>query len=49
MTVDAYNCEPVTNFYIKNNFQFYYEKDKNDDTRIMFFDLKSFADNHGQQ
>lgn len=40
LTVDAlYNA---TDFYIKNGFQFFTESDKNEDTRLMFFDLKNF-------
>jgi len=40
ITVDAYNKSNVTNFYIKNDFQFFSDKDKNKDQRAMFFDLK---------
>lgn len=40
LTVDAYNKDKILEFYIKNDFQFFYEKDKNKKTRAMFFDLK---------
>lgn len=40
ITVDAYNEEQVIKFYEKNGFQFLWEMDKNNKTRIMFFDLK---------
>ncbi len=39
ITVDADNDEPTKKFYIKNGFQFLWEMDSEDDTRIMFFDL----------
>lgn len=39
MTVDAYNNEPVLRFYQKNGFQFLTEKDKERQTRSMWFDL----------
>ena len=39
MTVDAYNNEKVLNFYTKNGFQFFTEKDLKHQTRAMFFDL----------
>lgn len=40
ITVDAYNDPRVIRFYEKNGFNFLSEKDRNKDTRIMFFDLK---------
>ncbi|PKN86610.1 MAG: GNAT family N-acetyltransferase [Deltaproteobacteria bacterium HGW-Deltaproteobacteria-1] len=40
VTVDAYNESDVLNFYNKNGFQFFSERDKNKDTRAMFYDLK---------
>ncbi len=42
LTVDAYNDEKTVNFYLKNNFKFLHDKDKNDETRIMFCDLKPY-------
>jgi len=43
LTVDAYNKEPVLDFYKKNEFDFLHDKDANDKTRIMFYDLKRFV------
>ncbi len=43
MTVDAYNDPHVLGFYQKNGFDFYREQDVAEDTRIMFFDLKTFV------
>ncbi len=40
LTVDALNS--ATSFYEKNGFQFFTELDKNDETRLMFYDLKNF-------
>lgn len=40
VTVDALNSAVA--FYEKNGFQFFTEQDKDDDTRLMFFDLKNF-------
>ena len=40
LTVDAYNDPKVLNFYRKNEFQFFTDKDSNKKTRAMFFDLK---------
>jgi len=40
LTVDAYNRDNILKFYTKNDFQFFYDKDKNRKTRAMFFDLK---------
>lgn len=40
VTVDALNT--AVDFYIKNGFQFFTEQDKDDATRLMFFDLKNF-------
>lgn len=42
ITVDAY--ANATDFYIKNGFDFFTKKDRNDETRLMFFDLKPFKD-----
>ena len=42
ITVDAYNDEATLNFYKKNGFDFLWNADKNDNTRIMFFDLMRF-------
>ena len=42
ITVDAY--AKATGFYIKNSFDFFTEKDRKDETRLMFFDLKPFKD-----
>ncbi len=41
LTLDAYNNDDVTKFYIKNGFTFLHEKDKSEKTRIMYFDLIS--------
>ena len=40
LTVDALNS--ATKFYEKNGFQFFTELDKDDETRLMFYDLKNF-------
>lgn len=40
ITVDAYNKPGVLNFYKKNGFALFTDKDKNKQTRAMFFDLK---------
>ena len=40
VTVDALST--AVNFYQKNGFQFFTEQDKDEDTRLMFFDLKNF-------
>lgn len=40
ITVDAYNKPEVINFYEKNEFKLLTHKDKNKDTRSLFFDLK---------
>ena len=41
LTVDA--LASATGFYeAKGNFRFFTEKDKDDDTRLMYFDLKDF-------
>ena len=42
ITLDAY-AEAV-GFYQKNGFDFFTDKDRNDNTRLMFFDLKPFKD-----
>ena len=40
ITVDALTS--ATSFYEKNGFRFFTELDKEDETRLMFYDLKSF-------
>ena len=40
ITVDALNS--ATSLYEKNGFKFFTELDKDDETRLMFYDLKSF-------
>lgn len=40
ITVDA--LKTAVEFYQKNGFQFFSEQDKDDETRLMFFDLKNF-------
>ena len=40
ITVDALNS--ATSFYEKNGFKFFTEADNEDETRLMFYDLKSF-------
>lgn len=40
LTVDALTS--ATGFYEHNSFRFFTEKDKDDDTRLMYFDLKDF-------
>ncbi|MBI5741530.1 MAG: GNAT family N-acetyltransferase [Nitrospirae bacterium] len=42
ITVDAYNCDKVVSFYKRNGFKFLTDQDKKDDTRLMYFDLKTF-------
>ncbi len=39
ITVDAYGG--ATDFYLRNGYKFFTEKDSNKNTRIMYFDLKS--------
>lgn len=41
LTVDA--LKHATKFYEKNGFQFFTELDKDDETRLMFYDLKNFV------
>lgn len=41
ITVDALNS--AFRFYEKNGFQFFTEEDKDDETRLMFFDLINFV------
>lgn len=43
ITVDAYNCEEVISFYKKSGFDFLTSEDKNDETRLMYFDLLTFV------
>jgi ribosomal protein S18 acetylase RimI-like enzyme len=42
ITVDAYNKPNVLKFYKKNGFQLLTDKDRDKDTRALFFDLKRF-------
>ncbi len=44
ITVDAYNKRKVINFYEKNGFEFLTDNDKNDNTRLMWFSLKTFRE-----
>lgn len=44
ITVDADNDEPTTRFYQKNGFQFLWDGDRDDGTRIMTFDLMRYKD-----
>ena len=39
ITVDAYNKPKVIRFYQKNGFDFLWDMDSNEETRIMYFDL----------
>lgn len=39
LTVDAYNDQVTLNFYNKNGFEFLWDEDHADKTRIMFYDL----------
>lgn len=41
LTVDALNS--ATSFYEKNGFLFFTDSDKDDETRLMFYDLKNFG------
>lgn len=41
LTVDALTT--ATGFYEHNSFRFFTEQDKEDDTRLMFYDLKDFT------
>lgn len=43
LLIDAYNQPRVVAFYKKNGFRFLTKKDKDDRTRIMFYDLKLIA------
>lgn len=43
ITLDAYNEANVIEFYKKNGFDFLTTNDENDKTRLMYFDLKTFA------
>jgi len=44
LIVDAYNKERTINFYKRNDFDFLSTADKDEDTRLMYFDLKRFSD-----
>ena len=46
LTVDAYNTERVINFYEKNGFKPFSDKDKGKQNRSLFFDLKRWIINH---
>ena len=46
LTVDAYSN--VTDFYRKNDFEYFTMLDTLDKTRLMYFDLKPFKDNLAQ-
>ena len=42
LLVDAYNIDKVIEFYKdKNGFEFWTKKDRYDDTRVLYYDLKS--------
>jgi GNAT superfamily N-acetyltransferase len=43
ITVDAYNNDETINFYINNGFAFLTSTDEKEDTRSMYFDLKTFV------
>lgn len=43
LVVDAYNKPEALRFYQKNGFEFLTQSDCNDETRIMYFDLKTFS------
>jgi len=43
LTIDAYNRKEVLRFYKKNEFDFLHDEDKEEPTRIMFYDLKRFS------
>ena len=47
MTVDAH-AESV-DFYLKSNFQFFSDADKDSDTRVMYFDLARFKIQLGEE
>lgn len=42
ITVDAYNTERTIGFYESHGFRLLTQKDKDDKTRLMYFDLKTF-------
>ena len=44
ITLDAYNKSATLSFYRKNGFIFLTENDREEDTRLMYFNLKRFAD-----
>ncbi len=39
IAVDAYNLKEIIDFYKKNHFKFLTDQDKNEKTRLMYFDL----------
>ena len=49
ITVDAYNDPAVMGFYENNDFDFYLDSDSGEDTRIMFFDLRTYVPIEGIQ
>lgn len=44
LLVDAYNRANVIAFYRENDFEFLTDRDEEEDTRIMYFDLKRFKE-----
>lgn len=45
IVVDAYNNANTLHFYEKNKFEYLLTSDKQEDTRLMFFDLSTFVRN----
>ncbi len=43
ITVDALNNQRTINFYVENGFDFLTGEDKDDESRLMFFDLIKFS------
>jgi hypothetical protein len=48
LTVDAYSDSITTSFYMNNGFQFLWDEDAGEPTRIMYFNLKRYKDNRTQ-
>lgn len=44
IVVDAYNKPSVIRFYEKNGFQFLVADEEDQETRLMYFDLKTFRE-----
>lgn len=44
LLLDAYNRDRQIRYYERNGFKFLLDNDKNDKTRIMYFDLQAFED-----